>query len=536
MQRIQGSAIAAGLVVAPVRVLQRHAVSLTRQRSAPHTARALFFAAKAIARDELQEIGKNAQGTEKDIFLFQLALVDDQGLTQEALFHIDEGYDAPSSVLQAAEVYIAKLREVEDEYIRMRTADVSDVAQRMVDILHGRQRRSLSFSTPCLLAAKEILPSDLVALDKEMIRGFLTEEGSYQSHAAILARSMGVPAVGLPAGTVDSLQDGQLAAVDGVRGEIFLDPDEATVARFSHRIRLSERPSLARERLLHAPCITKEGVRVHLMANCASAKEITTALERGAEGVGLLRSEYLFMQPRLPTEATQLAFYKECLAVAEGRPVTIRTFDIGADKKVEGLSLPEEQNPALGLRGLRLGLARKEVLRHQLRALLQAGALEGADLSVMFPMVSSPADFAAAMEEVQTAREQLLEEGLAVGGHIRWGIMVETPGAALQAAELAERCDFFSFGTNDLTQYTLAVDRGNPAVAAYYQADSPAVLRLMELAARAIRKAKKKMSVCGESAADPALAQRYIQMGIHTLSMASPAILALKEALIGEGE
>lgn len=528
MKKIAGLAAAPGLAVGEVCFIPRRAAAMARAVQAPHQEMALYKAARILAKDEIAQIASRAHPADREIFLFQQALLDDAGLTRAVMQRIEEGAAAADAVEAAAELCAAKLREAGDGYISQRSADVYDVCRRLADILDGRARERLSLARPAILVADEIFPSDLVALDREMVLGFITAEGSAQGHAAIIARTMGVPAL-VGAGR-EVLSAAAFAALDGSAGEVFFDPDEATKARFLHRIGLLRRRSLSLEKLKKAPCISKDGVRLQLLANCSSAEDIGLALEKGAEGVGLLRSEFLFMSEEAPTEERQYRFYADCLLQAAGLPVTIRTFDIGADKEVAGISMPKEQNPALGLRGLRLSLKKEELFLAQLRALLRAGA-QG-KLKVMFPMVNGPADLSAAMEAVARARAGLEKEGVPFGGDMEWGVMIETPAAALQAEELAAGAAFFSIGTNDLTQYTLAADRVNPALAPYYDPESPAVLRLIEMALAGARKYGRPVSVCGEAAAEPRLALQYAKMGVRTLSMAGAAILPVKDVLM----
>ncbi|MDL2215996.1 phosphoenolpyruvate--protein phosphotransferase [Ruminococcaceae bacterium OttesenSCG-928-N02] len=529
MKRLVGTGASSGLCIGTARIVPRRAPLLMRPVEAPPQEQALFEAARILAKDELVQVMAAAPEAQRDIFLFQQSILDDIGLNEAITAHIGKGLTAPAAVEAAGEEFAARLQKVEDEYISQRAADITDVCNRVVDILDARERTRFSLKAPAVLVAHDILPSDLMAVNRELILGFVTSGGSLTGHAAILAKSMGIPAV-VAAGDMLAVQDGELCALDGDAGEVFFSPDEGTKARFSHMINLARRRSISRERLQEMPCVTKSGVEVTLLANCSTAQEVAAAMASGAQGVGLLRSEFLYMRAGVPSEEEQYLFYKECLCAAAGKPVTVRTFDIGADKLVTGISPTGEENPAMGLRGLRLALAREDLFLPHLRALLRAG-LHG-PLKVMFPMVCNAREFEGAMAMVARARESLQKDGLAFAQDIPFGSMIETPAAAILAGQLAAHAAFFSIGTNDLTQYTLAADRVNPAVASYYTPASPAVMALVNMAVAAANQHGRGLSICGEAAGEPALAVAYVGAGVTTLSMAAPALLQVKEALI----
>ena len=531
MLHITGIAASAGLAVGPVKRINRASSGLTRVVLDSRREKALFEAAVLLAKDELAELEQRADQNDKDIFLFQRVMLDDQGLLEEIGQRISAGSGGAAAVEQAAEVYAQRIRSIENDYLRERAADVLDACRRVVNILDGRPRETLHLDRPCIVAADEIYPSDIVSVDRGLILGIITAVGSTQGHAAIISRTMGIPAV-VQAGE-DFLEgcDGLQAALDGFSGEMFLEPDEATKARFLHRMHLNRRLEGQLEQLRLAPCITPEGQHIALMANCSSPEDIELAMSKGADGVGLLRSEFMLMAGRMPSEEDQYCYYVSCLAAAGGKPVTVRTFDIGADKEVEGIT-QKEDNPALGLRGIRLCLARPELLETQLAALLRAAAK--GPLKIMVPMIAAPEEMARVLEMVEQVKENLRRRHLSFREDVPIGTMIETPSAALMADQLAGMCAFFSIGTNDLTQYTHAVDRVNPLVSGYYPSSSPAVEKLIRMAVEAAAAHNIPVSVCGESAADPELALRYVSMGIRTLSMAAVSLLEVKAALIGQ--
>lgn len=531
MQEIRGTAASAGLALGPVKVLTRRYSALGRTVLEPRREAAVFEAAVDLAKSEIAALRGRAAGDDKAIFTFQREVLSDHGLLAEILHYIDAGAGAAAAVERAAGIYTAKMRSIPDEYLSQRACDIQDACRRVVDILDGRPRERLTIDAPCILVSDELLPSDIVSVDHSLLLGIVTAGGSAQSHASIIARTFGIPAVVLAGPQALAVPDGAPCALDGAGGLLVVEPDEPTYARYAHRINLAKRRRVSQERLRTTPCVSRDGVSISLLANCSGPADITHALELGADGVGLVRSEFLFLGGALPDEACQAAFYRDCVRAARGRPITIRTLDIGADKEVAGLT-GTEPNPALGLRGLRFSLAHRDLFYTQLAALLKAG-LEG-PLKVMFPMVASVQDLERALAAVDEVRQMLSLRGEAFSKDVEFGIMIETPAAALMADELAVRAAFFSVGTNDLTQYTHAADRVNPAVEQYYTPASPAVLRLLRFVARSAADADIGVSVCGESAADPALALLYARAGIRSLSMAAPSIAEVKERLLDE--
>lgn len=533
MLHITGTAASAGLAVGTIKRIHRASTGLTRVVLDFPREKALFEAAVLLAKDELAELEQRASAQDKDIFLFQRVMLDDQGLLKEIDQAITDGLGGAAAVEKAAAIYSQRMRSIDNEYLRERASDILDACQRVVNILDGRPRDILKLEQPAIIASDEIYPSDLVSVEKGLILGIVTSEGSSQGHAAIISRTMGIPAIVQAGENFLQLCDGQTAALDGFSGELFLNPDEPTKARFLHRMRLKERQEHKLENLKKARCITPTGQEVNLMANCSCPEDIELAMSKGADGVGLLRSEFMLMAGKMPTEQEQYEFYVSCLKAANGKPVTVRTFDIGADKEVEGISHIED-NPALGLRGIRLCLARKDLLETQLSALLRAA--KHGTLKIMFPMIATAEELKLALEVVEQVKSQLRQKNIPFVENVPIGTMIETPAAALLSEQLAPLCSFFSIGTNDLTQYAHAADRVNPLVADYYPSFSLAVNTLIEMAVHAAQKNGISVSVCGESAANPSLAQHYVSMGIHTLSMAAVSLLEVKEFLMEEPE
>ena len=526
-----GNAASGGLAVGKIKVINRRIAGFKRVVLATHREKALYEAALILAKDEIRRLMRNSQREHQDILMFQLVMLDDNGLNVMVQNHIAEGNGAARSVEMAMEEYCDRLKSTGDAYLGERTSDIRDVLGRVVDILDGRSRERFVLTEPSIIVADEILPSDLASIDRRYAMGFITVGGSYQSHANIIARTMGIPSVcGLDSEILNPLNNGRTVCVDGYAGEIYINPGEGTVGLFNHRIRQEQRAKVSlmtlKERDIHT-----DGEDIQLWANCNDPKDIALAVENGARGIGLVRSEILFMKSSLPTQESQYQFYCDCIRAAAGRPVTIRTFDIGADKQVGDISLEKEPNPALGLRGIRLQYRHRDLFVQQLKALYKAADTAG-EINVMLPMISIEKDVTDYMEMAGQVKEEMLAAGEIKEDRITWGIMIETPSAALISDRLAQHVKFFSIGTNDLTQYTLAADRMNMETAAYYDPMHPAVLKLIEITVENARKAGVKVSVCGESAADAANAKVYADLGIRCLSMAQNAMIPVKQQLL----
>ena len=523
--------VSPGVVIGPCLRVAHRTAALRRVLQAPQAEQNIFDAARILAQGELQSlIARTTDEMQRDILSFQHAVLEDNGLLSRVAEGIAAGKGALTAVQEAVVHFSAVMREIDDSYFSARGADIEDVGHRLCDILAGESHDRPQLTSPAILAADALYPSDLVDLDRHMVLGLVVSGGSPQSHAAIIARTLGIPALILAGDEFLEHADGTVMALDGTHGEFFIDPDAATLARLHHQQKLSQRQSVYQETLRTAPCVTLDGTRVQLMANCSNPEDIRLAVAAGAEGVGLLRSEFLFINDHLPDEAEQLQFYRDCIAAADSRPLTIRTIDVGADKRVAGLSAEDEDNPALGLRGVRLTLTFRDLMVTQLRALLRAAA--DGPLRIMVPMISTPEDVSDTRAIFDAVRTQLAAEGLPYDDRVPLGIMIETPAAAVTSDLLARQSAFFSIGTNDLTQYMLAADRTNPAVETYYQPDSEAVRRMVRLTLQNAAAAGIPCSICGESAAEPLLAEAYVRMGARCLSMAAPSLVQVKQRLL----
>ena len=529
-----GNSTSGGLAVGKIKVINRRITGFKRVVLAAHREKALFEAALILAKDELRRLMQSCEKQQQDILNFQLVMLDDTELKIVVEKNIFDGHGAAKSVEIAMEDYCDKLKSIGDGYLSERTSDIRDVLGRVVDILDGHSRERFVLSEPSVIVADEILPSDLASIDRQYALGFITSGGSYQSHANIIARTMGIPAVcGVDSEILNPLNNGRTVCLDGYSGEVFISPNEGTVAMFNHMIKQEQRVKLSLMALKEKEIVMPSGEKVEIWANCNDPKDITLAINNGAKGIGLVRSEILFMKNSRPTFETQLEFYSQCIQAAAGKPITIRTFDIGADKPVDGLDMEKEPNPALGMRGIRLQYRHRSLFEIQAKALYMAADQNG-PLNVMLPMVAVEKDVTDYMEMAQEVKEKLMADGLIKEDRITWGVMIETPSAALISDRLAQMVDFFSIGTNDLTQYTLAADRINTDTSAYYDPQHPSVLKLIEITAANAKAAGIKVSVCGESAADAECAKIYAQLGVRCLSMAQNAMIPVKQRLMEE--
>lgn len=495
-----------------------------------------FRVAHTAAVEETQALLESTKASngagQAEILDAQLTLLQDEYSVVEPILEKigDERCNAAHAADSVLSEIAAMFAQADDEYLSQRAADVKDIRERL--LLHILEQERVHFDAlpeDTILVAAELTPSDTIRLDLRHIAGIATETGGYYSHTGIITRNLGIPAVSGLEFDLDAIEDGTCAIVDGETGRFTLSPSEA-----ERQVFLREREELARvvsnlEQYRIRKSCTADGVEGCICANIGTPADAMDAMQKGAEGIGLMRSEFLYMDHEgLPDEETQFAAYREVLETMAGRPVIVRTLDIGGDKDLPALALPKEDNPFLGFRAIRLCLQRKDLFRVQLRALLRASVY--GNLHIMFPMISSLEELREAKAMLAQAREELLAEGVCVAP-VKVGIMIEIPSAALLADCLAKEVDFFSIGTNDLIQYTLAAERGNASVEYLYTPYQPAVLRLIAMAAKAAEDNGIFCGMCGEAAADPALLPVFWGMGIHELSMSAGSITRARMVL-----
>jgi phosphoenolpyruvate-protein phosphotransferase (PTS system enzyme I) len=469
-------------------------------------------------------------GSEKEAGIFEahVEMAEDPEFQSEVEGRI-KGLESPeAAVISVGEEFAALFAGMEDEYMAARADDVRDVASQIAFELMGNETAGLeALAEPSVVLAHNLAPSDTARIPKGMALGFVIAEGSRTSHVSIMARSFGIPAVvGVGAELEDALE-ARMVALDGTEGYAVADPDEDVISDFEQKQKDAAAEAALLEDYIHAEARTKDGLRVEIAANIGSAEEAEGAIEWGAEGVGLFRTEFLFMKRTdLPSEEEQYEAYRRVAEEFAERPVIIRTIDVGGDKDLPGVDQPEEENPFLGWRGIRMCLDVPELFKPQLRAILRAAP--NGKLRIMFPMVVDTVELHAAKEILEECREELENEGTEYG-EVEVGVMVETPAAAIRARDIAPEVSFFSIGTNDLVQYTLAADRGNERLTRLQSADHPAVLDLIGKTCEAAREAGIWVGVCGESAGEPDMIPKLVALGVTELSMSAPAIPRAKK-------
>ncbi len=510
-------------------VFRKSSASDSSDNDEARFSQAILQAQSELARLE-QDTARRIGDEEAAIFAVQKMLAADEDFTEGVKNALADGKPLEQAIKESAEDVCRILEQTGDEYLRRRTGDVGDVAARILRILSGEGEIALPEDTePFILAANDLSPSRTALLDPKTVLGIVTEQGSIQGHTAILARTLRISAV-VNVGPIPRDWEGRLVLLLGETGELILEPDEQIMEKYRRKQALREQQNAAYEELRGKANETADGHRILVYANAASPREIRAALDNDAEGIGLFRSEVLFLsssQP--PDEETQTAYYREAAEILEGRKLIIRTLDVGADKSLPYFHLPKEENPALGLRAIRFSLSHPDIFLVQLRAILRASAY--GNVALMLPLIVTVQEVKDAKKWIAQAKKELRSEGKAFREDIEIGIMIETPAAALISADLAKEVDFFSIGTNDLIQYTLAADRQNPMLADMLPQDHEAVFCLLREAIEAAHNAGIWCGICGELGADTALTKRLIRMGVDELSVVPSAVLPLRAAI-----
>lgn len=483
---------------------------------------------RTIYEKALKEVGEaNAQ-----IFEIHQMMIEDEDYNESIASIIEtQSVNAEYAVAVTADNFSEMFASMDDAYMQARSADVRDISNRIISCLSDGGGSDAVSDEKVIICADDLAPSETVQLDKDKVLAFVTAFGSSNSHTAILARNMNIPAViGVGTELLNTVKSGVFAAVDGYTGEIFIDPDEETVARLEKKRKEDEEKKHLLQELKGKENVTLDGRKINIYANIGSVDNIGAVLANDAGGIGLFRSEFLYLESSdYPTEEQQFAAYKRVLESMAGKKVIIRTLDIGADKQVDYFGLEKEENPALGYRAIRICLTRPEIFRTQLRALYRASAY--GNLGIMFPMITSVSEVEKILAMCSEVREQLKSEGVEVSDNVELGIMIETPAAAIISDRLAPMVDFFSVGTNDLTQYTLACDRQNANIEQFIDTHHEAILRLIEMSAENAHKHGAWIGICGELAADTSLTETFLRMGIDELSVSPTFVLKVRDAV-----
>lgn len=482
---------------------------------------------KALEKKALLTLGEK----EAQIFEIHAMLLEDEDFVSNIYNEIEKGESAKNAVSKTAKAYSEMLLSLDDEYLSARSADIGDIASLLIRILSGDERNEgTTENEPYILVAKDLTPSQTVSLEKGKILAFVTFGGTPSSHTAILARAMGIPAL-VGTGIIEKEMDGQLALLNAENGSLVICPTREEIARFERERqaynKIAKEHELYLRSIMNKPAVTRSGHKIMIYANIGNESEVASALSNGAEGIGLLRSEFLYLEASTyPDEEELFSAYRDIAIKMQGKRVVIRTLDIGADKKIPYFDLPNEENPALGYRAVRICLDRQELFKIQLRAILRASSF--GTISIMIPMIISVAEVKKCKSILEECKSQLEKEGIPFDSKIEFGIMIETPASAIMSEELSAEVDFFSVGTNDLTQYTLAVDRQNSKVSSLAEGNSEPVLRLIKMAADAIHQKGGWIGVCGEMAADLSMTQQLVNMGIDELSVSVPYLLGVR--------
>ena len=537
MQVYSGKSVFGGIAIGKISVYRKNEQQLKRVRTEDTKGElARYEAAKAAAIEQLQELYQKAlkEVGEANAAIFEIhQMMLDDGDYNESVENIIETQkiNAEYAVAVTGDNFAQMFRAMDDDYMRERAADVKDVSERVLSILNGGQKGKVVTDEPVIIVADDLAPSETVQLEKDMVLSFVTVHGSVNSHTAILARTMAIPAlIGTEELPLDDTVDGKLAVVDGLNGKINVEPDAQTLEEMKKRRQAELEKKELLQLLKGKDNVTLDGKKIMLYANIGNIKDLATVIQNDAGGIGLFRSEFIYLEKdRYPTEEEQFSIYKTAVETMAGKRVIIRTLDIGADKQCEYFKMDKEENPALGYRAIRICLTRPEIFKTQLRALFRASAY--GNLAIMYPMITSLWEVKRIKEIVEEVKAELTAEQLEFGNP-QQGIMIETPAAVMMSEELAKEVDFFSIGTNDLTQYTLAIDRQNPKLDKFYDAHHPAVLSMIRMTVENAHKAGIWAGICGELGADTSLTKEFLAMGVDELSVSPGSILPIRKIIL----
>ena len=537
MQVYSGKSVFRGIAIGKISVYRKNEQQVKRVRTEDTKGElARYEAAKAAAIEQLQELYQKAlkEVGEANAAIFEIhQMMLDDGDYNESVENIIETQkvNAEYAVAVTGDNFAQMFRAMDDDYMRERAADVKDISERVLSILNGGQKGKVVTDEPVIIVADDLAPSETVQLEKDMVLSFVTVHGSVNSHTAILARTMAIPAlIGTEELPLDDTVDGKLAVVDGLNGKIYVEPDAQTLEEMKKRRQAELEKKELLQLLKGKENVTLDGKKIMLYANIGNIKDLVTVIQNDAGGIGLFRSEFIYLEKdRYPTEEEQFSIYKTAVETMAGKRVIIRTLDIGADKQCEYFKMDKEENPALGYRAIRICLTRPEIFKTQLRALFRASAY--GNLAIMYPMITSLGEVKRIKEIVEEVKAELTAEQLEFGNP-QQGIMIETPAAVMMSEKLAKEVDFFSIGTNDLTQYTLAIDRQNPKLDKFYDAHHPAVLSMIRMTVENAHKAGIWAGICGELGADTRLTKEFLAMGVDELSVSPGSILPIRKIIL----
>ena len=536
MQIYKGKSVFGGIAIGKISVYKKDEQLVKRVKIEDADAEMeRYTAARNIAAAQLQKLYDKAlkEVGEANAAIFEVhqMMLEDEDYNEsvENIIH-SQMVNAEYAVASTADNFAQMFEAMDDDYMRGRAADVRDISERVITVLAGGAGSGLDSDEPVIIAADDLAPSETVQLDKDKVLSFVTAHGSENSHTSILARTMGIPALIGTGIDLDETVDGKLGIVDGTNGVVYVDPDAELLEEMKKKQQEEQEKKRLLQTLKGKENITLDGQKVMLYANVGNIKDLGIALQNDAGGIGLFRSEFIYLgQDHYPTEEEQFQIYKTVAETMAGRRVIIRTLDIGADKQCDYFELDKEDNPAMGLRAIRICLTRPEIFKTQLRALFRASVY--GNINIMYPMIISVDEVRQIKAIVEEVKAELAEQGIEYGNPAQ-GIMIETPASVMMSRELAEEVDFFSIGTNDLTQYTLAIDRQNSKLDKFFDSHHPAVLRMIQMTVENAHKAGIWCGICGELGADQALTKDFLVMGVDELSVSPGSILPLRKIIL----
>lgn len=536
MQTYKGKSVFGGIAIGKISVYKKDEQLVKRVKIEDADAEmARYTEARNTAAEQLQKLYDKAlkEVGEANAAIFEVhqMMLEDEDYNESVENIIRaQMVNAEYAVASTADNFAQMFEAMDDDYMRGRAADVRDISERVINVLAGGTNGALDSDEPVIIVADDLAPSETVQLDKDKVLSFVTAHGSENSHTAILARTMAIPALIGTEIDLDETVNGKLAIVDGVNGVVYVDPDAELLAEMQQKQQEEQEKKRLLQTLKGKENVTLDGQKVMLYANVGNIKDLGIALQNDAGGIGLFRSEFIYLgQDHYPTEEEQFQIYKTVAETMAGRRVIIRTLDIGADKQCDYFELDKEENPAMGLRAIRICLTRPEIFKTQLRALFRASVY--GNINIMYPMIISVDEVRRIKAIVEEVKAELTEQGIEYGNPAQ-GIMIETPASVMMSRELAEEVDFFSIGTNDLTQYTLAIDRQNSKLDGFFDSHHPAVLRMIQMTVENAHKAGIWCGICGELGADQSLTKDFLAMGVDELSVSPGSILPIRKIIL----